>query len=236
MALLKISNLNAYYYETSVLREISLSVNRNEMVSVIGPNGAGKSTLLKAISGLVRSEGEISLEGESLNGLSPVEVVQKGIIHCPEGRELFPRMSVRDNLLMGAFLRLNKREVADNLGKVYDLFPILRTREKQMAVTLSGGEQQMLAIARAIMSNPLILMLDEPSLGLAPLIIEKIFEVIENLKKEGLSVLLVEQNATLSLEVSHRTYILEEGRIVKEGKSEELINDPKIREIYMGIA
>lgn len=236
MALLEISNLNAYYYEASVLQEISLCVNKNEMVSVIGPNGAGKSTLLKSISRLVRSEGQILLGGEPLNNLSPFEVVKKGVIHCPEGRELFPHMTVRDNLLMGAFLRSKKEEMGKDLKKVYDLFPILKTREKQMAATLSGGEQQMLAIARAIMANPLILMLDEPSLGLAPLIIENIFEVIKNLNKEGLSVLLVEQNAALSMEVSQRTYILEDGKIVNEGKSEELKNNTKIKEIYMGIA
>ncbi len=234
--MLETSSLKAYYATVEVLRGVSFLVKETEIVSVIGPNGAGKSTLLKAISRLVKSGGEIFLDRQSLVPLSPREVVEKGVSHCPEGRQLFPRMSVQDNLRMGAYLVRNKDRLRTDLERVYNLFPILRERKSQLAGTMSGGEQQMLAIGRGIVSNPRILMLDEPSLGLAPLVIDKIFAVIKQLNQSGLTLLLVEQKASLAMEISHRTYVLEEGKITKEVTSEEILKDPKIRESYLGMA
>ena len=234
--MLETSSLKAYYATAEILRGVSFHVKETEIVSVIGPNGAGKSTLLKAISRLVKSGGEIYLDRESLVPLSPREVVERGVSHCPEGRQLFPRMTVQDNLRMGAYLVRNKDRFKTDLERVYNLFPILRERKSQLAGTMSGGEQQMLAIGRGIVSNPRILMLDEPSLGLAPLVIDKIFAVIKQLNQSGLTLLLVEQNASLAMEISHRTYVLEEGKIINEGISEKLLKDPKIRESYLGMA
>lgn len=234
--MLKTLGLKAYYASIEILKGVNLQVSEGEIISVIGPNGAGKSTLLKTISRLVRSEGEILLGGKSLVPLSPKEVVQRGVSHCPEGRQLFPRMSVQDNLRMGAYLLRTRNRFKAELERVYDLFPILRERKGQLAGTMSGGEQQMLAIGRGIVSNPRILMLDEPSLGLAPVIIDKIFEAIRQLNKDGLTLLLVEQNASLAMEISHRTYVLEEGIVVHEGMSEQLLKDTKIRESYLGMA
>lgn len=235
MGFLKTIDLKAFYGKVIILKGVNLRVEGGEIVSVIGPNGAGKTTLLRAISRVVTTFGEISLNGDSLMGLSSREVIQKGVIHCPEGRQLFPNMRVRENLLMGAFLRRDKDGITGNLEHVYDLFPILRDRKKQLAGTLSGGEQQMLAIGRAIMSKPTILMLDEPSLGLAPLVIENIFKTIYQLNQDGITILLVEQNASLALEIAQRTYVLEEGNIVGKGFSKELLKDSKIRESYLGM-
>jgi branched-chain amino acid transport system ATP-binding protein len=235
LALLETSGLKAYYATVEVLRGVNFYVNEREIVSVIGPNGAGKSTFLKAIFRLVKSAGEIFLDGESLVPLSTREVVERGASHCPEGRQLFPHMSAQDNLRMGAYLVKNRERIKADMERVYDLFPILRERKRQLAGTMSGGEQQMLAIGRGIVSNPRILLLDEPSLGLAPLVIDKIFEVIKQLNRNGLTLLLVEQNASVAMEISYRTYVLEEGNIRHEGISEELIKDPKIKESYLGM-
>jgi branched-chain amino acid transport system ATP-binding protein len=236
VALFETAALRAYYGSVEVLRGVAIRLDEGEITSVIGPNGAGKSTLLKVISRLVRSEGEIRLDGESIIALSPREIVREGLIHCPEGRQLFPRMKVEDNLVMGAFAVRDRARTKGDLERVFTLFPILRQRRKQLAGTLSGGEQQMLAIGRGIMAQPKILMLDEPSLGLAPLVIEKIFEAVSLLNQGGLALLLVEQNAVVAMEVSHRTYVLEEGSIVREGDSGTLLKDSAIRESYLGMA
>ena len=234
--MLQITGLEAYYGKAAILRGVKLTAHEGEVTSVIGPNGAGKTTLLRAISRLIRSSGSISLDGESLAGLSPRAVIQKGVIQCPEGRQLFPRMSVHDNLLMGAFLRTDLKGIAGDLERTYELFPRLAERRRQLAGTLSGGEQQMLAIGRAIMSRPRLLMLDEPFLGLAPLAVQHIFEVMGMLHRGGLTTLLVEQNASIALKIAQRTYVIEEGRIAREGTSEALLRDTWIRQSYLGMA
>jgi len=230
---LEVKDLTVHYDKALALDHVTLNVERNEVVAVLGANGAGKSTLLRAISGLVRGTGEILFDGARLDVLHRHEIVKAGVVHCPEARRLFPEMTVFDNLLLGAYLRKGRRQIDEDRARVYDLFPMLMERSKQVASTLSGGEQQMVAIGRALMSNPKLLMLDEPSLGLAPLVQEAIFRGIKEIAKTGMSVLLVEQNARQALTIAHRAYVLEVGRVTLSGPSQDLVNDPHVREAYL---
>ena len=231
--MLEVKDLTVHYDKALALDHVTLNVERNEVVAVLGANGAGKSTLLRAISGLVRGTGEILFDGARLDVLHRHEIVKAGVVHCPEARRLFPEMTVFDNLLLGAYLRKGRRQIDEDRARVYDLFPMLKERSKQVASTLSGGEQQMVAIGRALMSNPKLLMLDEPSLGLAPLVQEAIFRGIKEIAKTGMSVLLVEQNARQALTIAHRAYVLEVGRVTLSGPSQDLVNDPHVREAYL---
>ena len=235
MAWLEIENLESFYHRVRVLHRVCLQVKRGDFISVIGSNGAGKTTLLRTISRLVRGQGKILLENEELISLSPREIIQKGVIHCPEGRMLFASMSVRQNLLMGAFMRKDREAVKKDLERVFGYLPVLGERQGQQAGTLSGGEQQMLAIGRSIMAAPKLLTLDEPSFGLAPLVIGSIFEVLHVLNKIGLTIILVEQNAWLALEQTDFAYVLEEGHLIKQGPAKDLLGDPSIREAYLGM-
>jgi branched-chain amino acid transport system ATP-binding protein len=235
LAWLEIENLESFYHRVRVLHRVSLQVKRGSFISVIGSNGAGKTTLLRTISRLVRGQGKILLENEELLSLSPRGIIQKGVVHCPEGRMLFPSMSVRQNLLMGAFMREDREEIKKDLERVFNYLPVLGERQGQQAGTLSGGEQQMLAIGRSIMAAPKLLTLDEPSFGLAPLVIGSIFEVLHALNKLGLTIILVEQNAWLALEETDFAYVLEEGHLIKQGPAKDLLGDPSIREAYLGM-
>ena len=218
-----------------MLHDVSLAIDEGELVSLIGPNGAGKTTLLRAISRLVATEGSIRFDGRELTGLSPQEVVAQGVIQCAEGRKLFTDMTAGDNLELGAYLRSDQAGIRTDLERVYALFPVLRSRRGQRAGTMSGGEQQMLAIGRALMSKPRILLLDEPSFGISPILVERIFAVIQQLNEEGLTALVVEQNAGVALEVSVRTYVLESGRVVLSGPSREVAANRAVRESYLGM-
>lgn len=231
--MLEICDLNAGYDDMPVLKSLSLSIVEGEVLSIVGNNGAGKSTLLKAISGLVRSTGSISFRGTRINGLKPHAIVQKGIVHVPEGRKIFPEMTVDENLTMGAFL--NPKEYRRHLDMVFSLFPRLSERRKQLGGTMSGGEQQMLAIARGLMGNPKLLMLDEPSLGLSPLFTESVFSSIGEISRSGVTVLLVEQNVCQSLEASDRGYVMETGSIVLSGTGRELIENPQVKRAFLGM-
>ena len=215
------------------LDHVSLEVGTDEIVAVLGPNGAGKSTLLRTVSGLVRGEGEIWFDHARLDILHRHDIVKAGVVHCPEGRRLFPEMTVLDNLLAGAYLRKESDQIASDRERVYRLFPVLRDRSSQVASTLSGGEQQMVAIGRALMSKPRLLMLDEPSLGLAPLVQHAIFRSIKEVGESGVGILLVEQNARQALAIAHRAYVLETGRIALSGLSQELADDPRVRGAYL---
>ncbi|WRS28067.1 ABC transporter ATP-binding protein [Oscillospiraceae bacterium MB08-C2-2] len=236
MAFLNIEGLKVSYGSIKALKGIDLAVNEGEIVTLIGSNGAGKSTTMNAISGLLRvAGGKIEFDGVDIANKPSDMIVKMGLIQSPEGRQVFPRMTVRENLMMGAFTLKSKEEKATNIQKIFDLFPILKEREKQMAGTLSGGEQQMLAVGRAVMSNPKLLMLDEPSLGLAPLIIKEIFSLITRINKElGTTILLVEQNARMALSISDYGFVLETGKIIYSGKGSELLHDQKVREAYLG--
>lgn len=236
MVWLEIKDLMAFYHGIRILHGITLQVGRGDFVSVIGSNGAGKTTLLRSISQLVSVNGSVWFDGDDLVRLKPRAVIKRGIIHCPEGRLLFPNMSVYQNLMMGAFLQHDTGEIASALDRVFEYLPVLAERHKQLAGTLSGGEQQMLAVGRAIMGKPRLLTMDEPSFGLAPLVVEAISEVIQKLNHEGLTILLVEQNAALALELSGFTYVLEEGHIIKQGISQELSEDPSVAKAYLGMA
>jgi len=230
---LEVRDLTVHYDKALALDHVTLNVEGNEVVAVLGANGAGKSTLLRAISGLVRGTGEIRFDNARLDVLHRHEIVKAGVVHCPEGRRLFPEMTVLENLLLGAYLSKERRQVDENRERVYDLFPMLKERSKQFASTLSGGEQQMVAIGRALMSNPKLLMLDEPSLGLAPIAQEAIFRGIKEIAKSGMSVLLVEQNARQALTIAHRAYVLEVGRVALSGMNQDLMSDPHVREAYL---
>jgi len=235
---LKIRNLDVSYGPVAVLRRVSLHVNPGEVVAIVGANGAGKTTLLKTITGLVRARaGEILLEGRDIGRLPTERTVALGCSLVPEGRQVFASMSVLDNLLMGAHVQLRRRrraEVDEDLAKVYRLFPVLEKRERQFAGTLSGGEQQMLAMGRALMARPALLMLDEPSMGLAPLVMKDIFATVARLSGDGATVLLVEQNARGALKIAHRGYVLETGRIVLQGTAEELLANRDVQRAYLG--
>jgi len=244
--MLEVNNLTVQYDGAMALNDVSINVEKGEFVSVVGPNGAGKSTLLKAISGILgqfqrgKSErakvsGTILFEKERINKLGPSNIVKKGIIHCPERRRLFPEMSVLENLMMGSYLRKDKDQIKKDLQQAYQLFPILKEREGQMAQTLSGGEQQMVAIGRALMSKPRLLTIDEPSLGLAPLLKRKVFDSIKEVWRAGITILLVEQDASIALSLANRAYVITHGRIAAQGTREELMKHEDIREMYIGI-
>jgi len=231
---LKVENLHVYYGGIHALKGIDISVEKGEIVTIIGANGAGKSTLLNAISGLVRSrQGSITFKGGPLSPV-PHHVVMKGICQVPEGRLVFSNLTVKDNLMLGAYLRRDLISIKRDFEKVYELFPRLRERQNQPAGTLSGGEQQMLAMGRGLMSDPELMLLDEPSLGLAPILVDTIFTVIQDIKKIGKTILLVEQNAYKALSAADRAYVLEQGKIVKAGKACDLIKNTAIRESYLG--
>ena len=236
MALLEIRNIEVFYGDVQVIFGLSLKVEEGEVVTIVGGNGAGKSTLLKTISGLIQpARGEIIFEGGPIHHLPPEEVVERGIVHVPEGRRLFSLMSVHDNLIVGAYNKRADGRKQQTLEMVYQLFPRLRERLAQMAMTLSGGEQQMVAIGRGLMALPKLLMLDEPSLGLAPILIKNIFETVRKIADQGTTVLLVEQDVKNSLNLSDRGYVLEHGRTVMEGPARELLENPHIRTAYLGL-
>ena len=232
MHLLEVKSLKVSYGKAIALNGLSLNIDEKEMVGVVGPNGAGKSTLLRAISALIPREGEIAFMGERIDQHPAHEIVLKGIIHCPERRQLFADFTVAENLEMGAFLRKDKQKIREDLRSVYRFFPVLEERKKQLSATLSGGEQQMLAIGRSMMSSPKLLMLDEPSIGLSPLIKKSLIEGIRSIWKSGIAVLIVEQDASLALDLAERVYIIEHGKIGLEGKSKDLINNEAVRQVY----
>jgi branched-chain amino acid transport system ATP-binding protein len=235
MALLEIQNLHVYYGKIHALRGVSLSLDKNQIVSLIGANGAGKSTTLRAISGILgAADGQVVYEGEPLRDAAPHHVVAKGIIHVPEGRRIFSRLTVHDNLRAGAFLVKDKKWIVETEDRVLEMFPVLRARHNQVAGTLSGGEQQMLAIARGLMSNPRIMLLDEPSMGLAPMLVQQIFDTVISIRDSGIPVLLVEQNAFLALQISDYGYVIETGEIVLKGTGAELLGNPHVKEAYLG--
>lgn len=234
--MLDVKQISAGYGDIQILHQISLNIEKGEMVSVLGANGAGKTTLLLTLSGILRpTEGEIYFLNGRLDGLEPHLIVQKGVVRIPEGRKIFQEMTVLENLELGSYIRTAKRYRKENLSKVFVLFPRLEERKDQFAGTLSGGEQQMLAIGRGLMTLPQILMLDEPSLGLAPLIVMNLFEVIKGINQEGTTILLVEQNVQLALSAVQRGYVLENGKIILEGKSENLLKEDYMRKAYLGI-
>ena len=233
--MLEIRNLHVYYGKIHALRGVTLSVDSDQIVTLIGANGAGKSTTLRAISGiLAATEGDVTFAGQSLKDLPAHAIVSRRIVQVPEGRRIFSRLTVAENLQIGAFLNSDKKWIADKQAHVLDMFPVLKERFKQIAGTLSGGEQQMLAIGRGLMSNPRILLLDEPSMGLAPILVQKIFDTILEIRKQGVAVLLVEQNAFLSLQIADYGYVIETGEIVLEGPGQELLHNSQVKEAYLG--
>jgi branched-chain amino acid transport system ATP-binding protein len=232
--LLKVDDLQVYYGSIHAIKGVSFEVNEGEIVTLIGANGAGKSTTLNTVAGLMKPRsGSVELEGKSLLGVAPHKIVGKGMALCPEGRRVFLQLSVQENLEMGAYTRPNS-EIAESMDRIYQQFPRLKERYKQVAGTLSGGEQQMLAMGRALMSKPKLLMLDEPSMGLAPLLVEQIFSIIEELNAAGTTILLVEQNAQMALSIANRGYVLETGKIVTTGTGADLLNDDAVRKAYLG--
>ncbi|MGO4887594.1 ABC transporter ATP-binding protein [Anaerobacillus sp. MEB173] len=235
--MLKVTNLNAGYGNVQVLRDISFHVDQGEVVSILGTNGAGKSTTLRTLSGLIKAwSGSIEFEGTALEKKSPEEIVETGLIQVPEGRKLFSSMTVYENLELGAFTGKTRKNMKKNIEYCFELFPILKERKKQLAGSMSGGQQQMLAIGRALMSEPRLLLLDEPSTGLSPLLTKQVFEIINQIKDEGVTVLIVEQNATQALSLSDRGYVIENGEIVIEGKAASLLNNDKLKAAYLGIS
>ncbi len=234
LPLLKVNDIHVYYGAIHAIKGISLEVNEGEIVTLIGANGAGKSTTLNTIAGLLKPrQGTIAFAGMPVDGVAANKMVYKGMSLCPEGRRIFQQMTVKENLEMGAFSRPNE-EIAEAMEKVYGFFPRLKEREKQIAGTLSGGEQQMLAMGRALMSKPRLMMLDEPSMGLAPILVEQIFEIIRSMNQAGTTILLVEQNAQMALSVANRAYVMETGRITMEGDADELMHDDNVRKAYLG--
>jgi branched-chain amino acid transport system ATP-binding protein len=234
--LLTIDNLHVNYGAICALRGVSLEIAEHEIVTLIGSNGAGKTTLLRTISGLIRpSAGSIRLlPNIDLHHAPPHQIVSYGICQVPEGRQIFPHMSVRENLSLGAYQQKDRAQIRSDTDRIFTLFPILAERRQQKAGTLSGGEQQMLAIGRALMARPKILLLDEPSLGLAPLIVRKIFEIIREINQAGVTIFLVEQNANMALTVAHRAYVMQTGEIIQSGKASDLLNDPQVKAAYLG--
>ena len=232
--LLKVNGIHVYYGAIHAIKGISLEVNEGEIVTLIGANGAGKSTTLNTIAGLLKPrQGSIAFAGMPVDGTSASKMVYKGLSLCPEGRRIFQQMTVKENLEMGAFSRPNE-EIAASIDRVYSFFPRLKEREKQVAGTLSGGEQQMLAMGRALMSKPRLMMLDEPSMGLAPILVEQIFDIIREMNAAGTTILLVEQNAQMALSVANRAYVMETGRITMEGDADDLMHDDNVRKAYLG--
>ena len=234
-AMLTLRGVHSYYGHIAALHGVDLEVRAGELATLIGANGAGKTTTLKAISGILpAAAGRIAFDGEDITRASARAILAKGIAHCPEGRHVFPYMSVQENLDMGCYLRRDADGIAQDLRKIFDRFPVLEERRRQMAGTLSGGEQQMLAIGRALMSRPRLMLFDEPSLGLAPNLVETTFEIIAEIRAQGVTVLMVEQNAYAALELCDRSYLLESGEVTLTGSGEELLNDPHVKEAYLG--
>jgi branched-chain amino acid transport system ATP-binding protein len=234
--MLKLTDIETYYGKAQALKGITLEVKQGDLVTILGANGAGKTTLLRTITGLqVPRKGTIEFEGQRIDRLSPDAIVKMGISHCPEGRKLFPQMTVLKNLMLGAYVRRGDGEgIQETLEEVCRLFPILKERQHQLAGTLSGGEQQMLVISRALMSKPKLLLLDETSLGIAPMVVDLIFEVIKDINRKGTTIVVVEQNANIALEVAHYGYVLETGEIIISGESKTLLADEKVKEAYLG--
>lgn len=233
--MLEVKNLSVHYGMIQAVRNVNFKVNEGEIVSLIGANGAGKSTILKTLSGLIHpSEGEILYLGENIASTSAKKIVEKGLVQVPEGRHVFPGLTVKENLELGAFLRKDKEEIQKDMETVFERFPILKERKDQDAQTLSGGEQQMLAMGRALMSRPKLLLLDEPSMGLAPIFIREIFKIIQEIQKTGTTVLLIEQNAKMALSISNRAYVLETGSVVLSGTGQELLESDEIQKAYLG--
>ncbi|MES0362005.1 MAG: ABC transporter ATP-binding protein [Anaerolineales bacterium] len=235
--MLQVDSIDVAYGDVEVLHEVSLDIKVGELVAVIGANGAGKTTLLKTISGLLRPfNGSISFDGSVISNLNPDRIVSNGIVHVPEGRLLFPEMSIRENLEMGAYLEKDKEKISERFVSVYEMFPVLEERSSQMAGTLSGGEQQMLAVGRGLMAGPKLFMFDEPSLGLAPKLVQSIFEMVLHINKTmNVTVLLVEQNVRRSCEISDRAFVLENGKMVLHGTGQEMLNNVHVREAYLGL-
>jgi branched-chain amino acid transport system ATP-binding protein len=234
--MLKVNAINVFYHQFHALWDISFEVNKGEVVTLLGPNGAGKTTSLKTISGILRPKsGSIEFEGARLDALQAHNIVEKGIAHVPQGRGVFPLLTVHENLVMGAYSKRARNKSADAEENVFSMFPILKERRNQSALTLSGGEQQMLAIGRALMSSPTLLMLDEPSEGLAPKVVAQVFEIVAKLHDEGVTILLVEQNVHQALEIANRAYVAEAGKIVLSGKSDEVQQDDHVKKAYLGI-
>lgn len=233
--MLEVKNLSVHYGMIQAVRNVDFTVKEGEIVSLIGANGAGKSTILKTLSGLTHpSEGEIVYLGENIASTSAKKIVEKGLVQVPEGRHVFPGLTVKENLELGAFLRKDKEEIQKDMEAVFERFPILKERKDQDAQTLSGGEQQMLAMGRALMSRPKLLLLDEPSMGLAPIFIREIFKIIQEIQKTGTTVLLIEQNAKMALSISNRAYVLETGSVVLSGTGQELLESDEIQKAYLG--
>ena len=233
--MLEVKNLSVHYGMIQAVRNVDFTVNEGEIVSLIGANGAGKSTILKTLSGLIHSsEGEIVYLGENIASTSAKKIVEKGLVQVPEGRHVFPGLTVKENLELGAFLRKDKKAIQKDMEDVFERFPILKERKDQDAQTLSGGEQQMLAMGRALMSRPKLLLLDEPSMGLAPIFIREIFKIIQEIQKTGTTVLLIEQNAKMALSISNRAYVLETGSVVLSGTGQELLESDEIQKAYLG--
>lgn len=235
MAMLKVSDLNVYYGVIQAIKGISFEVNQGEVIALIGANGAGKTTILHTVTGLLRAKsGKIEFEGTDITKMPGHKIVTLGMAHVPEGRRVFADLSVYENLKMGAYTRKDKEEIEKSLDRVYERFPRLKERKNQLAGTLSGGEQQMLAMGRALMSQPKIILMDEPSMGLSPILVNEIFDIIQEVSKSGTTVLLVEQNAKKALSIADRAYVLETGKIVLDGKAEALLNDDSIKKAYLG--
>ena len=233
--MLEVKNLSVHYGMIKAVRNVDFKVNEGEIVSLIGANGAGKSTILKTLSGLIQpSEGEIVYLGENIASTSAKKIVEKGLVQVPEGRHVFPGLTVKENLELGAFLRKDKEGIQKDMEDVFERFPILKERKDQDTQTLSGGEQQMLAMGRALMSRPKLLLLDEPSMGLAPIFIREIFKIIQEIQKTGTTVLLIEQNAKMALSISNRAYVLETGSVVLSGTGQELLESDEIQKAYLG--
>lgn len=237
VSVLKVEGLRVAYGGIQAVKGIDLDVNQGELVTLIGANGAGKTTTLKAITGTLpecRIEGRIQYQGQAIKGAHSCKLVQNGLAMVPEGRGVFARMTIRENLLMGAYIRKDKAGIAADIDKWFGVFPRLKERATQLAGTLSGGEQQMLAMARALMSHPTLLLLDEPSMGLAPIMVEKIFEVVRDISAQGVTILLVEQNARLALQVAHRAYVMESGLVTMNGDARQMLDDPRVKAAYLG--
>ena len=234
MAMLDVKDLNVYYGKIHAIKNISLTVEEGELVSLIGANGAGKTSLLTAIMGQIPSTGQISFEGEAVQGNGTMEIVRNGMTMVPEGRRVFPRTSVMDNMLLGAYSRKDKENVKGDLNKIFEMFPRLLERKNQLAGTLSGGEQQMLAMGRALMSRPRLLLLDEPSMGLSPRLVDQVFDTIVSINKSGTTIMLVEQNANQALRVAKRGYVIETGEIVLSDDADKLLSNPQVKEAYLG--
>ena len=235
MPLLEVSDLRVSYGKALAIESVSITVEKGELIGVLGPNGAGKTTLLKAISRSIAAQGTLNFKDASLHPIEPYNVVAKGICHCPEGRKLFSELSVLKNLQLGAYLRKNRAEIDSDLERVFTLFPVLRERQWQQSSTLSGGEQQMVAIGRALMGRPELLLLDEPSVGIAPRLKGLIFDSITQIRRDGTAILIVEQDATSTLRIADRIYVLEHGRTVREGTAQEIAGDKYIQQIYLGV-